>query len=722
MINPKLIYFLTVAAVALSFAAHAQFSTSEFGAGAFETGSANSFVHGLASYENVDSADLSATVSQLRADCSASVFPEAISFMDANADGVLECSEVNNALSWSYGTNFNGVSSEQAIFILEHLDACGVVDDACLAGAAQAAQNFVSTSISDAGSTALSNLAAIVAVADSATTVNVDNDLQLFDTNHDGSIEDEEIVALLAVDPQITATVIQPAGNPGLFASAYLQELAALGGDPSTSEINSAILSGNSWVVNPPQVTAPSSLTLDGGDNTPQTDPLIVYDGTCSARGGSGCSSEQDNVTFAVTVSKGPTSWSANDPDNPFTVDSDGHIVVNTSASGVDSIHDLDAGTYNISVTVTDNNENSYGLTDTLNNLTVTVTNEEGCVVNNGISASNFNAGSAANISGAAVTISGNHNSRDLLFVKGATSRSTANGKSYSNFGYPGITASYSTSSGVLRFYGTTSEANWVNIFKKVGFIYNSTGAVGQTNRSLVFSMSNKVPFLHPETGGWHFYEYIPDRRVHFHVVMDDVNDNSYSNPSDIHYLFGLKPYLATITSGAEQSYIQPKIQGQGWIGGCDHLHNSNVRGWCDVGDDEFDDNLNRTDGRPFSNSWKGESKWVWVTGPERGTPIGTDNNTGCRTGKNFTPHDGAYENFNRLEPNNCRNEHMLHVYGHGKWNDYKVTDRRIQGYIVEWGGARNDPIYGQVGGRALDLTEVKTYNVASEGQFCTHR
>ena len=54
----------------------------------------------------------------------------------------------------------------------------------------------------------------------------------------------------------------------------------------------------------------------------------------------------------------------------------------------------------------------------------------------------------------------------------------------------------------------------------------------------------------------------------------------------------------------------------------------------------------------------------------------------------------------------------MLHVYGHGKWNDYKVTDKRIQGYIVEWGGARNDPIYGQVGGRALDLTEVKTYNV----------
>ena len=212
--------------------------------------------------------------------------------------------------------------------------------------------------------------------------------------------------------------------------------------------------------------------------------------------------------------------------------------MVNTSASGVDSIHDLDAGTYNISVTVTDNNENSYGLTDTLNNLTVTVTNEEGCVVNNGISASNFNAGSAVNISGAAVMISGNHNSKDLLFVKGATSRSTAKWqKLFKILGYPGITASYSTSSGVLRFYGTTSEANWVNIFKKVGFIYNSTGAIGQTNRSLVFSMSNKVPFLHPETGGWHFYEYIPDRRVYFHVVMDDVNDNSYSNPSDIHYL-----------------------------------------------------------------------------------------------------------------------------------------------------------------------------------------
>ena len=225
MINPKFIYFLTCAAVALSFAARAQFSTSEYGTGAFETGSANSFVHGLASYENVPSVDLSSTISQLKADCSANIFPEAISFMDVNADGVLECSEVNNTLSWSYGANFNGVSSEQAIFILEHLDACGVVDDACLAGAALAAQNFVSTSISDAGSTALSNLAATIAAADSATTVIVDNDLQLFDTDHDGSIEDTEIVALLAVDPNITATIIQPAGDPGSMPAPICKNL-----------------------------------------------------------------------------------------------------------------------------------------------------------------------------------------------------------------------------------------------------------------------------------------------------------------------------------------------------------------------------------------------------------------------------------------------------------------------------------------------------------------
>ena len=71
-------------ALALSFAARAQFSTSEYGTGAFETGSANSFVHGLASYENVPSADLSSTINQLKADCSANIFPEAIFFMDAS--------------------------------------------------------------------------------------------------------------------------------------------------------------------------------------------------------------------------------------------------------------------------------------------------------------------------------------------------------------------------------------------------------------------------------------------------------------------------------------------------------------------------------------------------------------------------------------------------------------------------------------------------------------
>ena len=46
------------------------------------------------------------------------------------------------------------------------------------------------------------------------------------------------------------------------------------------------------------------------------------------------------------------------------------------------------------------------------------------------------------------------------------------------------------------------------------------------------------------------------------------------------------------------------------------------------------------------------------------------------------------------------------------------VTDRRIQGYIVEWGGARNDPIYGQVGGRPHNLTEVKTHTLHPKGNF----
>ena len=522
------------------------------------------------------------------------------------------------------------------------------------------------------------------------------------DTDGDGDVDGNEFIAILSA---AGLTGVNSSSN-GLWARAYAEEMADLTTPVSQADLQAAITAGNSWTVNAPSITT-TTASFTGTDSS-HSAGLGISDGAGVAL--AGAADGQVTTTVSATHSSGV------DFSSSFAVDSDGNLEM---ASGT-SVQDLDAGTYTITVTAQDSNTDTYGKSAS-QDITLTVSNENGCILNNGITAGGFNAG-ASSIEGGAVTISGNFNSNDLLFVKGATSTTIAIGKRYTNFGYSGITAEYSTSGGVLRFYGTTTEANWVEIFKKVGYIYNSSGSASQNTRSLVFSMSNKVPYAHTD-GGWRFYEYIANEDVNFDTIMDDIDDSGYTSSSDTHYLFGLKPYLATITSSDEQAYIRPKIQGQGWIGGCDNLAGSGTRAACNVGDGEFDSDTDRTDGQPFQNAWRNEGEWVWVTGPERGIPFGTDNNTGCTSGHNWTANNSAYENWHAgHEPNNCNHEHHLHVLGNGEWNDYNYHDDRINGYIVEWGGPTNDSTYGQVGGNALDLTETKSYNMSTEGQFCAHQ
>jgi len=56
----------------------------------------------------------------------------------------------------------------------------------------------------------------------------------------------------------------------------------------------------------------------------------------------------------------------------------------------------------------------------------------------------------------------------------------------------------------------------------------------------------------------------------------------------------------------------------------------------------------------------------------------------------------------------------MLHFYSDGRWNDYNNGSSSIQGYLIEYGGMSGDP--------AVDLTQDKTYTIATEGQFCAYQ
>ena len=92
---------------------------------------------------------------------------------------------------------------------------------------------------------------------------------------------------------------------------------------------------------------------------------------------------------------------------------------------------------------------------------------------------------------------------------------------------------------GELVFNGETSLANWIEIFKLVGYIYDDNGSSGST-RSLIFSLSNNIPYNHPD-GADHFYNFIAKDGVDFDDALDEAK-------SDAKMLFGMRGYLATVT------------------------------------------------------------------------------------------------------------------------------------------------------------------------------
>ena len=504
----------------------------------------------------------------------------------------------------------------------------------------------------------------------------------------------------------------------GIYAQAYATELATMTAPVTLAQIQTAITTGNTYAVDAPQVQT-TTLAFSGLDSS-HSSSLGILDGLGNSL---------DNNSANVITSFSASHASDSNASSRFEISSSGAL---TLASGTD-IEDLEPGTYTISVTATDDNTLSYDL-DTTTDVSLTVSNERGCIINNGIVSANFTAGGDSTvIEGATVTISGSHNENDKLFVRTATSITVDNETddvTYASIpSYSGVdNATYDKSSGELTFNGSLTLANWINVFKLVGYIFDDNGTNPNTSRSLIFSLSNNIPYNHTD-GEDHFYNFIktPKTFENARIAADNTT------------LFGLQGYLATITSQAEQDYIEPKIGGQGWIGACDRLGDSTVRGYCGLTSTE----VNGLEGQ---SSWQisngdyeignGEGYWYWVSGPERLNYLGRDKGnksnhfrqrTYVRGSDVFdqTNADVTYTNFKVGEPNNylindssctsnCGGENMLHFYSDGKWNDYTNNSGSIQGYLIEYGGMDGDPV--------VDLTEDKTYNIQTEGQFCAHQ
>ena len=267
------------------------------------------------------------------------------------------------------------------------------------------------------------------------------------------------------------------------------------------------------------------------------------------------------------------------------------------------------------------------------------------------------------NLNGASVIITSNFNpSEDRLAIAGQTGTSGT---------IENLNWNYNTTTGVLSFTGTATNDVYQNVLRQVTY-NNTNNAPLAAARGIAFDLGTNL--ANPENN--HFYEFVPAQGISWGDAQQQAATRNY---------FGLQGYLTTITSGAEQNFIQGKVQGNGWLGGSDATT---------------------------------EGDWRWLTGPEAGTAFWSGNATGSAA-------NNQYNNWLSGEPNNLNNqENYVHVIGNpnlgqstqGKWNDLanvvEPGDFVPQGYLVEYGGLQGDPTLQITGNVTVTLNA--TLNAAN--------
>ncbi|MCX6238070.1 MAG: PKD domain-containing protein [Bacteroidia bacterium] len=252
------------------------------------------------------------------------------------------------------------------------------------------------------------------------------------------------------------------------------------------------------------------------------------------------------------------------------------------------------------------------------------------------------------------------------------------------------LTQSWSAATGTLELTGTTTTTRqeYEEAIRNIHYKNkNATPTIGV--RKITISL-NDVDYLSYTT---HFYRYVNKPGMKWSEAKAEAESMTY---------YGLQGYLATITSKIENDFIILRTQGVGYIGATDK----------DV-----------------------EGEWRWVTGPEGLMGAGKGllfwKGTGAQAQANplvYGPVNGAYSNWDRLEPNNTLQGTYYENYGHitvfqndpvnsWKWNDVVDTggtgDWAPKGYIIEFGGMPGDPPLEQ--SATLEL-QVNTMLFANKG------
>ena len=229
-----------------------------------------------------------------------------------------------------------------------------------------------------------------------------------------------------------------------------------------------------------------------------------------------------------------------------------------------------------------------------------------------------------------------------------------------------GITGSYNTTTGILTLSGSATSAAYQAALRTVQY-RNLAGALPNTNpRTITFAIGSAVA---NGTNG-HFYEY---------VSFNGSWTSARTNAAGRTYL-GLRGYLATLTSAAENDFVRQKLTNDGWIGAQSNPETTYPR------------------------------TWYWVTGPEAGTGFCSNPSSGTCTSVN-----GGFSNWASGEPNNSGGEGCGQIYfaNSGRWNDLPCS-YGLAGYLVEYGGSTGDPVLTLTDTRALQVRASTSVSLAT--------
>ena len=316
----------------------------------------------------------------------------------------------------------------------------------------------------------------------------------------------------------------------------------------------------------------------------------------------------------------------------------------------------------------------------------------------------------------------------DELYVQDATRAETNTEITFTNIPFlpSTVQAKWYKKTGILKFFSTDDgafdPAVWTRALQTVSM--KQSGTKYNSKKKILFSLGY-VPF---ETeNGYHYYDFRTTSEGSSKSWTSSFNEaRSTSNN-----FCGLRGYLATITSQAENAFLAERFLTssgglpRGWIGGAD----------------------NDTEG-----------DWLWMDGPEQGVkfysgatssgkPVSVNGNVIPTSDFNRVivdfdpsvtdlklqrtiPSDSnvqtRFHYFAENEPNNCcGNEDYLQIcglpQGNGVWNDLTGSEScvtndefgdvyKVCGYYVEWGGRPGETDPSLVEKRVVDVGQVRDY------------